>query len=413
MQERLPGGGQSGDFESAPSPSNAEPNGSLAAESLRQNGKTEVAGRFAGGIVHDLNNILTVIVGCSQLLLEQPEVGQLAGQRVQQILDAGFRAAKLTSQLLAYSRKQSALPVPLHLGRVVMDSEAMIRSLIGDNIELQTEFAPDLWNISAESEQMKQLLFNLCLNARDAMSGGGTMRIACQNVTIPGSAAGAPGFALKPGPYVRLSVTDTGAGMDAQTLAQISEMFFDGKVRCCQTGLATVHYIVKHSGGCVWAQSQPQEGTCFSVYLPALGEPAVSQTPNYESLEQLRGEETLLLFGVPPALQSFLPQLLESLGYIVLEAEDADQARQMIERNKEISALLLDIGVPGTSGLTLAASLRRTHPGLKTLQLIAPASGFVNHPQPVEGSDFVRKPFVPAVLARKLRVLLAGEKRIG
>ena len=158
---------------------------------------------------------------------------------------------------------------------------------------------------------------------------------------------------------MRLSVTDTGTGMDDQTLAQIYDLFFNNKAPYCQRGLAAVHYIAKQGGGCVWAKSQLHKGSCFSVYLPAIGETAVNQNTNGEALEQMRGKETLLLVGTPTALQPFLPELLKNLGYTVLEAENAEQAQQLTERHKDTSALLIDIGLPGTSGLHLAASLRR------------------------------------------------------
>jgi two-component system, cell cycle sensor histidine kinase and response regulator CckA len=216
---------------------------------LRHIQKMEVVGKFAGGIAHDLNNILTVIVGSSQLLLDHPEVGRAAGQRVQQILDAGFRAANLTSHLLSFSRKQSPRRVTLDLNRVIGDSTNMIRFLLGSGIELTTLLAADLRHVSADPVQMEQVLINLCLNARDAMPRGGSIFIETQNVEVREADVARDGLAMKPGGYVRCSVTDTGEGMDEVTLARVFEPFFTTKQpdQGLGLGLATVECIVRHA----------------------------------------------------------------------------------------------------------------------------------------------------------------------
>src|SRR6185369_501117 len=245
-----------------------------AEQQLRHIQKMEVVGKFAGGIAHDLNNILTVIVGSSQLLLDHPEVGQSAGQRVQQILDAGFRAANLTSQLLSFSRKQTPRRMTVNLNRIIADSTNMIRFLVGNEIELATMLAANLLNISADPVQMEQVLINLCVNARDAMALGGSIFIESENVEVRQAEMAGDGFAMKPGRYVRVSVSDTGIGMDEATLAQVFEPFFTTKQpdKGMGLGLATVHCIVKHGGGYVRAESQPGEGSTFSVYFPAVAE---------------------------------------------------------------------------------------------------------------------------------------------
>jgi two-component system, cell cycle sensor histidine kinase and response regulator CckA len=382
-----------------------------AEQRLRHIQKMEVVGRFAGGIVHDLNNILTVIVGSSQLLLDHPEVGQSAGQRVQQILDAGFRAANLTGQLLAFSRNQSPRRVLVNLNRIIRESTNLIRFLIGNRIELTTLLAADLLNISADPGQMEQVLINLCVNARDAMPQGGSILIESQNVEV-GEMSSAQRFPMKPGRYVRFSVSDTGTGMDAETLAEIFEPFFTTKEPDKGTGLglATVQCIVKHGGGYVWAESEPGDGSVFSVYMPAVDEEAEPQRLLEAARGNMRGTETILLVEEREPVRILLHDFLEEFGYTVLEAEDAEGAQQIAEDREDIAALLTDIRLPGISGLTLAACIRKLRPELKVLQMTGPASGFVNYGFPDESTAFLRKPFTQEALGRKLRDLLDREE---
>jgi two-component system cell cycle sensor histidine kinase/response regulator CckA len=376
------------------------------AERLRHIQKMEVVGKFAGGIAHDLNNILTVIVGSSQLLLDHPEVGQSAGQRVQQILDAGFRAANLTSQLLSFSRKQTPRRVTLNLNRIIADSTNMIRFLVGNRIGLTTLLAADLQNISADPVQMEQILINLCVNARDAMPEGGSIFIESQNVDTREAEPAAGGAAMKPGRYVRFSVSDTGSGMDRSTLAQVFEPFFTTKQpdKGMGLGLATVDCIVKHGGGHVRAESQPGEGSVFSVYFPAVTDAAAGVFR--DARENMRGSETILLVEDSAPMREAWRKFLRGLGYAVLEAADAERAQWILANRQDIAVMIADIRLPGISGLTLAECLRKVRPGLKVLQTTAPASGFVNHGFPDENTSFLRKPFTPDALARKLRGLL-------
>jgi len=376
------------------------------AERLRHIQKMEVVGKFAGGIAHDLNNILTVIVGSSQLLLDHPEVGQSAGQRVQQILDAGFRAANLTSQLLSFSRKQTPRRVTLNVNRIIADSTNMIRFLVGNRIGLTTLLAADLQNISADPVQMEQILINLCVNARDAMPEGGSIFIESQNVDMREAEPAAGGAAMKPGRYVRFSVSDTGSGMDRATLAQVFEPFFTTKQPDKGMGLAlaTVDCIVKHGGGHVRAESQPGEGSVFSVYFPAVTDAAAGVFR--DARENMRGSETILLVEDSAPMREAWRKFLRGLGYTVLEAADAERAQWIAANRPDIVVMIADIRLPGISGLTLAECLRKVRPGLKVLQTTAPASGFVNHGFPDENTFFLRKPFTPDALARKLRGLL-------
>ena len=378
-----------------------------AEKRLRHIQKMEVVGRFAGGIVHDLNNILTAIVRSSQLLLDHPEVGQSAGQRVKQILDAGFRAANLTGQLLAFSRNQSPRRVPVNLNRIIRESANLIRFLVGNRIELTTLLAADLLNISADPGQMEQVLINLCVNARDAMPQGGNILIESQNVEVR-EMSSRQRFPMKPGRYVRFSVSDTGTGMDPETLTEVFEPFFTTKEpeKGTGLGLATVQCIVKHGAGYVWAESEPGDGSVFSVYMPAVHE--VEEPPRLYPTGRgdTRGTETILLVEEREPVRMLLHDFLEELGYTVLEAENAEGAQQIAENRSDIAALLTDIRLPGISGLTLAAYIRKLRPELKVLQMTAPASGFVNHGYPDENTAFLPKPFTQEVLGRKLRNLL-------
>jgi two-component system, cell cycle sensor histidine kinase and response regulator CckA len=374
---------------------------------LRLVKKIAAVERFAGGIVHDFNNILTVIVGHSQLLLEQPEIGPAARRRAQQILDAAFRASTLTGQLLAISRKQLPQPTVLNLNRIVESSTSMIRFLVGDNIELSTALAADLANVSADPEQLEQVLINFCVNARDAMPEGGYVRIETRNLEVPEDSLGKD-FPVRPGRYVQLSVSDTGIGMDKQTVARIFEPFFTtkGPEKAAGLGLATVLYIVKQCRGQLRVESEPGEGSTFFVYLPAVLARVETRTAESSKLDALRGSETVLVVVSLASLRALIREVLEELGYNVLEAEDGSQAREIAEHRHDIAALLMDMSLPGTSGSDLVGALRERAPDLKVLQMTAPPSGFVNYGYPAPATGFIQKPFTGEALATKLRGLL-------
>lgn len=410
MQQELPTTGNNSCCPEAQFASAPESERQKAERRLRHIRKMEVMGKYAGGIVHDLNNILTVIVSSSQLLLDHPEVGTSAGHRVQQILDAGFRAANLTGQLLAFSRKQFILPTPLDLNHVIRENANMIRFLIGDGIEFRTCLAVDLCHVNADRGQMEQVLVNLCVNARDAMPGGGRVTVESQNVDIAEGHFLNRQFSMKPGRYVQFSVSDTGIGMAPETLQRIFEPFFTTKApdKGMGLGLATVQCIVQHACGHIWAESQPGHGTVFSVYLPAVDEPVLSQEEDHMLLETMLGTETILVVEDQISLRVSLCETLRNLGYTVLEANDAECAEQIASCDKDLSLVLIDVGLPGISGLTLAANLRKSRPELKVLQLTEPPSGFVNYGLTHEGNDFMQKPVRPGALAQKLRHLLGG-----
>lgn len=376
-------------------------------QQLRQAQKMEAVGRLAGGIAHDFNNILGIIIGHSELLLGLPEMEVSAGRRVQEILDASRRAASLTHQLLAYSRKQVLEPKVLNLNRVIEDIDKMVRRLIGDDIEVRTLLAGDLENVNADPGQMEQVILNFCVNARDAMPEGGMITVETHNVELDALFA-AEHFPVKPGRYVRLEVSDTGIGMDRQTLSQIFEPFFTtkGPEEGTGLGLATVYGIVKQSGGHVWAYSEPGKGSTFSVYLPAVIEEAEPRKPEANPREITCGSETILLVEDAAPLRAVIRELLERLAYTVLEAEDAAGAHQIADRHKDIALLLTDLNLPKTSGIAMAKSLLKKRPGLKVLYMSGHPNGVVQRGVQEAGTGFLQKPFSQETLAKKLRDLL-------
>jgi two-component system, cell cycle sensor histidine kinase and response regulator CckA len=254
--------------------------------------------------------------------------------------------------------------------------------------------------------QMEQVLINLCTNARDAMPRGGSIFIETQNVEVREADVAEDGLAMKPGRYVRCSVTDTGEGMDEVTLAKVFEPFFTTKQadQGLGLGLATVECIVRHDGGYIRAESRPEEGSVFSFYLPAATDLKVTRLP--DTRDNIRGTETVLLVDDSAPMRAAWRKFLRGLGYTVLEANGAESAQRIAVDRDDVAAVVTDIRLPGISGLTLAECLRNVRPGLKVLQMTAPASGFVNYGFPDQDTVFLRKPFTPDALARKLRNLL-------
>lgn len=379
----------------------------LLEEQLVQSQKMEAVGRLAGGIAHDFNNLLTSILGYAGLALNQLEEGSELGGEIEEIRKAGERAAALTQQLLAFSRKQVIAPKVLPLNEVVADSAKMLRRLIGEDIELVTSPAPDLWSVRADPGQLEQVLLNLAVNARDAMPRGGKLLIETFNVASyePYTASGARGTA----PYVLLAVSDTGSGMDAETQKHIFEPFFTTKERGKGTGLglATVYGIVKQSGGDIWVYSESGQGTTFKVYLPSVSE-APQPTAKEDPVRALRGTETVLLVEDEEAVRRLARRVLESVGYEVLVAANSVEAVELFEREGPRTRILItDVVMPGHSGPDLAAELTRRRPDLKVLYMSGYTDttivqrGILN-----PGTSFLQKPFTPDALARKVREVL-------
>jgi len=382
-------------------------------EQLRQSQKMEAVGLLAGGVAHDFNNLLTIITGYSQLLLNHLSPGDGNRAFVEQIMKAGERAAALTRQLLAFSRRQVLQPRVLDLNRLVTGLSIMLQRLIGEDVELRLELASELGRVSADPSQVEQVLMNLVVNSRDAMPRGGSVTIETANVTLDELYAGRH-IAAKPGSYVLLAVSDTGIGMDAATKARLFEPFFTtkGAGRGTGLGLSTVFGIVKQSGGSIAVYSEPGTGTSFKVYLPRIDQPVALDAESPES-QAWRGSETILLVEDDDMVRSLVRETLERHGYKVLDAGGPIDARRIAEKHRGVIQLLItDVVMPKVSGRELAEQLVRARPALKVLYMSGYTdSAVVNSGILTREVAFLQKPFTPAALIEKVRdVLLENGK---
>jgi PAS domain S-box-containing protein len=379
-------------------------------EQFRQAQKMEAVGQLAGGIAHDFNNLLTAILGNTQLLLRDLPPGDSKRGDVEEIRKASERAASLTRQLLAYSRRQMLQPEVLDLNVVVAEMDKMLRRLIGENIALETLLAPDLGRVRADPNQIEQVLVNLAVNARDAMAdgGGGTLTIETANIDLDEAFTQAH-LGSKPGPHAMLAVTDTGTGMDATVRAHLFEPFFTTKEvgKGTGLGLATVYGIVKQSDGYISVYSEPGRGASFKVYLPRLSARPRTSSPGLKAGVS-RGTETILVVEDEPAVLALSQRALEAQGYVVLAASDATTALRLVERHGgTIHLLLTDVVMPGMSGRDLADQLAARRPGTRVLYMSGyPGDAVVQHGELQPGAAFLQKPFSPDSLARKVRDVL-------
>ncbi len=379
-------------------------------EQLRQAQKMEAIGQLAGGVAHDFNNLLMAIIGYSELLLARLREGDRLRKHIQEIKKAGERAAALTRQLLAFSRRQVLVPQVLDLNSVVSNVQKMLRRMIGEDIDLLTVPASDLGQVRADPGQVEQVIMNLAVNARDAMPEGGKLTLETANVALDESYT-RNHIDVLPGRYVMLAVRDTGSGMDAETLSHIFEPFFTTKEEGKGTGLglATVYGIAKQSGGHIEVSSEPGQGTTFRVYLPrieAAYEPAALGAP---AEEMPRGTETVLLVEDDVVVCELLREMLQGSGYTVLEAGGARQALRMGERYapRPIHLLLADVVMPEMSGPQLADHLARVYPKMKVLYISGYTDAAVaRHSKLSTKAPYLQKPFAPEVLARKVREVL-------
>ena len=379
-------------------------------EQLRQSQKMEAVGRLAGGIAHDFNNILTVIKGYSDLLLE--EVGSTNDRlrrAADEIYKSADRAAALTHQLLAFSRRQVLEPKLLDLNEVVAEMDQMLQRLIGEDIQLVSIRRTGLGQVKADPGQIEQVILNLAVNARDAMPQGGKLTIETANVELDEDYARAH-VVVGPGDYVMLAVSDSGCGMDAETQAHLFEPFFTTKEKGKGTGLglATVYGIVKQSGGNIWVYSELGQGTTFKVYLPRVWEAAKTIAPGTPVDDAASDVETILLVEDEKAVRELAAWTLERNGYTVLAAGDAAEATQLAQRHeRRIHLLLTDVEMPEVSGPQLAQRLASLRPGIKVLYMSGYTDDAVVHHGVLEpGVAFLQKPFTAADLARKVRQAL-------
>jgi PAS domain S-box-containing protein len=378
-------------------------------EQLNRAQKMEAIGRLAGGIARDYNNLLTIIIGYSQLLQGTVESNDVNRSYVEEVLKAGERAASLTRQLLAFSRQQVLDPRVLDLNTVVAGMDQMLRRLIGEDIELLTVMGADLGRIKADPGQIEQVIMNLAVNSRDAMPEGGKMILETANVDLDEAYAGKH-FPLQPGRYVLLALTDTGCGMGAETKSHIFEPFFTTKEKGKGTGLglATVYGIVKQSGGYIWVYSEPGQGTTFKIHLPRVEDDVDDFRPAVKRKEQRRGSEVILVVEDENAVRALIRDVLQSLGYKVLEAPNGSEALALAEWHTEpISLVLTDVVMPGMSGRELVDRLVLLRPKTKVLFMSGYTYDAVFHHGVVpSGVPFLQKPFTSDALARKVREVL-------
>ena len=378
-------------------------------EQFRQSQKLEAVGLLAGGIAHDFNNLLTAINGYSELALMKLKQEDPLHRNLEEIKKSGERAANLTRQLLAFSRKQMLQPRVLDLNSVVVDIEKMLRRLIGEDINLRTSFDPALGSTKADPGQIEQVVMNLAVNARDAMPAGGKLTIETANIYLDERYA-REHVGVTPGRYVMLAVTDTGTGMDAETQARIFEPFFTtkGEGKGTGLGLSTVYGIVKQSGGNVWVYSEVGHGTTFKVYLPRVDEDAEEYKRTTETEEILRGTETILLAEDEEVVRTLACEILETYGYRVLEATGGGAALLICEREKEqIDLLITDVVMPELSGRQLAERLKQLRPDMRVLYMSGYTDNAIVHQGVLDkGANFIQKPFSPDALARKVREVL-------
>jgi len=377
-------------------------------EQLRQSQKMEAVGLLAGGVAHDFNNLLTIINGYSQLLLNHLSPGDSNRSFVEQILKAGDRAAALTRQLLAFSRRQVLQPRVLDLNLLVTGLSTMLQRLIGEDLELRLELASDLGRVNADPSQVEQVLMNLVVNSRDAMPHGGSVTIETANVVLDGSYTSRH-ISVKPGSYVLLAVSDNGAGMDEATQARLFEPFFTTKSagRGTGLGLSTVFGIVKQSGGSIAVYSEPGRGTSFKVYLPRIDQPVALEVEDVQP-KMRRGTGTILLVEDDDMVRGLVHETLDRHGYKVLDAGGPIEARRIAENYRStIHLLITDVVLPKVSGRELAEQMSRDRPAMKVLYMSGYTdSAIVNIGILTKDVAFLQKPFTPAALVDKVREVL-------
>jgi signal transduction histidine kinase/CheY-like chemotaxis protein len=382
----------------------------LLFQQLLQAEKMQAIGRLAGGVAHDFNNVLTIVMGYAQQMLDNPDpTADSVHNGAGQIITASNRAASLTRQLLAFGRKQVLQPSTLNLNAIIVDVDKMLRRLIHENVEIVTTPSPNLGAVKADVGQMEQVLLNLVINARDAMPNGGTLTIETANIELDKVYA-REHAGVTAGSYVMLAVSDTGQGMSAETLSHIFEPFFTTKEvgKGSGMGLATVYGIVQQSGGHVWVYSEPGRGSTFKVYLPrveASTEPAARAAGSEPTV---RGNETILVAEDDAQVRDLTVAILKACGYLVLELGSALEADRVChEHPGRIDLLLTDVVMREMSGPDLARRMQKLRPQTKVLFM----SGYTDNAIVNQGVldariAFLAKPFTPSALAGKVRQVL-------
>jgi PAS domain S-box-containing protein len=381
-------------------------------EQLLQAQKMESIGRLAGGVAHDFNNMLSVIIGNVDIVLSEMDPTLPFYKRLLDIRKAAERSAELTSQLLAFARKQIAAPRTLDLNETLAGMIKMLRILIGEDIDLVWLPTADPCPVRMDPSQIDQILVNLCINARDAISDVGRITIETRNVFLS-EASCAENPDILPGHFVVLSVSDNGHGMDAATLQKIFEPFFSTKKTNKGTGLglATVYGIVKQNGGFINVYSEPDVGTTFRVYLPRRESVVENEKKVADAPSSVRGQETILLVEDEPVILSLTEAMLNRFGYSVLAFSKPAEAIEAAKRHRgDIHLLISDVIMPGMNGPVLAESVRSLFPGIRCLYMSGYTDNVIAHHGVLdEGVHFLQKPFSMEALAEKVRAVLDGK----
>jgi len=384
-------------------------------EQLMRAQRMEAIGTLSGGVAHDFNNILTVILGHTEVLLQSLQSLPEEYRHLKSIDEASRRASALTRQLLAFSRKQVLQPRVFNLNELIVDLDKMLRRMISEDIELSSTTDPNLGATKADPGQIEQVVMNLVVNARDAIKGGGRITIETANVDLDNEYVRThPG--ARPGPHIMLAVSDTGEGISADIMPHIFEPFFTTKEvgKGTGLGLSTVYGIVRQSGGNVFVYSQPGRGTTFKVYLPRVDEPApAAPPPPHRKVRS--GAETVLLVEDEPALRELIRIALTGNGFTVLDAgSPADALTVCRTHTAPLHLLITDIIMPGMDGPSLAKQVLQERPEIKVLYMSGYATNFIMHDGIVDpGTNFLEKPFHPATLLAKVREVLDGIPGLG
>ena len=383
-------------------------------EELRHSQKMEAVGRLAGGVAHDFNNLLTAIIGYAELIATRASSNNLAKQNAELIRKAGEQAAALTRQLLAFSRKQILQPKVIDLNELVVEMEKLLRRVIGERFDLQSQPHAEVGRVKADPSQIEQVVLNLGVNARDAMPRGGKLIIRTENVRLDQTAAAQLSASLRAGDYVMLSVTDTGAGMDEETMSHIFEPFFTtkGPGKGTGLGLATVYGIVRQTGGGISVESEPGKGSVFRIYLPQVSAPVDSAKLLPVPVEKSDNFETVMVVEDEDIVRELVCEVLEEQGYNVICARDGVEALAVAaEFDGTIHLLVTDVIMPHMNGHELAVKLSSLRPDMKVLYV----SGYSDNDIGDHGVldpriELLQKPFTPQTLARKIRDVIREGK---
>ena len=388
-----------------------------AEENLRQSQKMEAIGQLTGGVAHDFNNILAVILGNGDFLRQSLAENDPRRADADAILEAGQRGAGLTRQLLAFSRRQMLEPRVLDLNQIVRGLEKMLRRIIGEDVEFSTVLPEGLRPVHADAWQIEQVIMNLVVNARDAMPRGGKLSIETANVVLDASYTRTHTESASGG-HVMLAVSDTGCGMDANTKRRLFEPFFTTKERGKGTGLglSTCYGIVKQSGGLIWVYSEPGQGTAFKIYLPVTLADAAPMPADGAQVPAAaaNGHETVLVIEDDAQVRAMVRRILSSSGYQILEARDGEEAVAVTSMHAgTIDLILSDVVIPGVSGPEAVQQVQQTHGGTRSLFM----SGYTDHAVLRDqilsaGANFIQKPFAPATLVNKVREVLDAPREV-